>query len=483
MKSLATAIISLGAAILPLAPCQDEYDYVVIGSGPGGGPLAVNLAKAGYSVFVIEAGDERPSEGNWSYHVEVTGDESWSSENTMTIFQPIEHNNYLSAGNAGRGFNGFFQTYMATSQDQTESIYGLVTHAYSDGDRYRSRDYIQSGVQGGFNLTVSLNSLALRVLLDTESACGGERPRATGVEYLEGKSIYEADRRRTESSAGTKKAVTARREIIVSGGVFNSPQILMLSGIGNCTHPEDVGVECLHDLPGVGQHLMDNQEMPIVGSGSAGFGSAGVSMIKTKHPAYGDRDMILMGGPGFLFRGFWPSNPIYQSQDPASVYGVSVVKGASVNSGGWVKLKSNDRTETPEINFNHFAVGSEYNLEAMKDTVAWARTIYNKVGITPTEPPCSCGEEDEAWIRKQTFGHHPTSTCRIGADDYAMVVLDSKFRVRGVDGLGMVDASAFARIPGVFPAVSTFTISQKASDDMLAEIEAGEAIEECSATA
>lgn len=134
------------------------------------------------------------------------------------------------------------------------------------------------------------------------------------------------------------------------------------------------------------------------------------------------------------------------------------------------------------------AVGAEYDLAAMKDVIAWVRRIFLRIGITPQEPPCSqintdgtCGKEkDEDWIHRQTFGHHPTSTNRIGADNDTMAVLDSKFRVRGVAGLRVVDASAFARIPGVFPVVSTFMMSQKASEEMIAELQAGTAIGTCS---
>lgn len=445
------------------------------------------------------------------------------------VFTKIEHNNYASRGTAGHGFDGFFQTNMPsmaqskqqtlvgnkvmqeyakdlnltmsmsnllvrdpnvldTDRDQTSSIYGLVQHQYPNGNRYSSRDYIQAATKNAsVPLTVSLTSLATRVLFDTSSKCG-DKPRATAVEYLEGKSLYSADSRRNPSNKGIKKVVTAKREVILSGGTFNSPQLLMLSGIGPADHLSKFNVPVIKDLPGVGQNMMDNQEMPIVGTGSAGTGDAGVAMIKTKHPAHGERDMFLMGGQGFLFRGFWPDNHTGSlPPEPTNPYGVSMVKGSSVNNKGWVRLRSADPQDTPEINFNHYAAGSENDLAAMKDVIAWVRKIYLRIGITPKEPPCSrtldadggCGQEDEDWLHKQTFGHHPTSTNRIGADNDTMSVLDSKFRVRGVAGLRVVDASAFARIPGVFPVVSTFMISQKASDDMLAELKAGTAISVC----
>lgn len=446
------------------------------------------------------------------------------------IFTKIEKNNYATAGTANHGFNGYFQTQMGAMQqsktgplqgnsvmaayakdwnstmsmsnllirdpneisaarDQTSSIYGLVNHQYANGNRYSSRNYVEDAVQAGANLTVSLTSLATKVLFDTTgSKCGdGTTPRATGVEFLFGKSLYKADNRRAANAAGVKRTAIARREVIVSGGTFNSPQLLLLSGVGNATELAKFNIPVVKDLPGVGRNLMDNQEMPIVGSGSAGSGMAGVAMYKTRHPAHGERDMFLMGGQGFLFRGFWPDNPVRVPADPRQPYGVSMVKGSSVNNQGWVKLRSADPMETPEINFNHYATGAEYDLEAMKDTVAWIRTVYKRVGITAVEPPCAagpdangyCGKEDEDWIHKQTFGHHPTSTNKIGADDDPMAVLDSKFRVRGVSGLRVIDASAFARIPGIFPAVSTFMISQKASDDMLAELQAGAALKQC----
>lgn len=451
------------------------------------------------------------------------------------IFTKIEKNNYAAVGTPNHGFDGYFQTYMGTKaqhdmgfpltgnnimkayaedwnltsmsmtdllirdpneigpeRDQTSSIYGLVTHQYPNGNRYSSRNYVQDAVQGGANLTVSLTSLATRVLFDTEGTrCAGAdgQPRATGVEYLFGRSLYAADRRRQPggAAAGTRRTATARREVILSGGAFNSPQLLMLSGVGNATELARFDIPLVKDLPGVGRNLMDNQEMPIVGTGSGGGGVAGVAMYKTGHAAHGERDMFLMGGQGFLFRGFWPNEAVRVPADPPQAYGVSMVKGSSVNNGGWVRLRSADPTETPEINFNHFAVGAEHDLGAMRDTVAWIRRVYRRVGITPTEPPCAagpdadgyCGQEDDDWIQKHTFGHHPTSTNRIGADDDPLAVLDSKFRVRGVSGLRVVDASAFACIPGVFPSLPTFMISQKASDDMLAELEAGEALEQC----
>ncbi len=227
-------------------------------------------------------------------------------------FTKIEHNNYMPQGTAGHGFDGFFQTTMgaklqaqrgplsgnkvmaayasdlnltmsmsdllqrdpnalSADRDTTSSIYGLVQHQYTNGNRYSARDYIQAAQQNtSIPLTVSLNSLATRVLFDTTtnsssrcSSSGASTPRATGVEYLEGKSLYAADSRRASGSTGTRKTVTARREVVVSGGAFNSPQLLMLSGVGSADHLRQFDIPVIKDLPGDGQHLVSPLESNI----------------------------------------------------------------------------------------------------------------------------------------------------------------------------------------------------------------------------
>lgn len=606
------------------------YDYIVVGTGPGGGVLGVNLAKAGYSVLMLEAGGDSnprssydpavtwdffakrypegsplneqyvrqtwrtpegrywvgltgapagseilgtyyprgatlggssminymctwlPSDSDWEHHYEVTGDASWRADNMHKIFERIEHNNYLPRGAAGHGFDGFFQTNMdhrvrgvpdpklqgnnvmhvfaqdfnvtdpayssmsalltrdsnehTPDRDATQSLYGLVRHTYANSTRYSVRYYIREALADSkVNLTLSLHSLATKVVFDqSTSTTGGKPPRATAVEFSVGTALYGGDRRQSYArTTRTCKTAQARREVIVAGGAFNSPQLLMLSGVGPAADLKRLNISVVHDLPGVGQHLMDNQEMPIVGSGWAGDGEASVAMVRSQHAPYAggkERDTFLMGGPGFVFRGFYPDNQTNNNipPDPPQSYGVSIVKGSTSGRKGYVRLRTASAFDVPEVNFNLYTDGAnDTDLHAMKDIVAWVRTVYARANITTTEPPCqkasgavaktgmgtgtatgpnACADEDEAWIYQNTFGHHPTCTNHIGADDDPLAVLDSKFRVRGVAGLRVVDASAFARIPGVFPVAPTFMISQKASDDMLAELKNGTAI-------
>jgi choline dehydrogenase len=444
------------------------------------------------------------------------------------LFERMERNHYLPRSTPGHGFDGFFQTSMsnttsvggaaasvletmatslgddpkkvveylnrdpnalASDRDNQVGIFGLPRHAKNNGQRYSSRDYILETINSTeYKLTLSQNSLATRVLFDTS----GPKPKATGLAYLAGKSLYRADPRHDENAKGEQRTAIAKREVIVSGGCFNSPQILKLSGIGPAEELKKFNITVLVDSPGVGTNMQDNQEMPIVGQLQAageGFGGTGCVMVKTKHSPYDERDMFLMQG-AFAFRGFWPSNQSNRAlpSDPTGTYSVSMVKQHPQNRAGTVKLLSSDPRDTPEINFNLYKEGRETDIGAMEDTIAWVRSIYKAIKaplgpVTPKEPPCPvasldpgnyCNDAkiDEDWIEAQTFGHHPTSTCAIGGDSNKNAVLDSGFRVRGVTNLRVVDASAFPRIPGVFPVVATFMLGQKASDVIIADAKA-----------
>lgn len=445
------------------------------------------------------------------------------------IFQRIERNHYLPPGTPGHGFDGYFETNMLRpasveqpklaimqamaqnlslptdeetitklmgsdvnlldpKRDTTNSFYGLIWHAKANYERYSSRDYIQDTIAQGYPLTLSTNSLATKVVFSKAKpkSCNG-KPRATSLEYVLGTSIYKADFRWRPSNKGTRKIAHARKEIIIAGGTFNTPQLLQLSGIGPRALLKKHRIPLIVDAPGVGANLQDNPELPIVASVTKGengpFGQPNaIAMLTTPHSPDGERDMFVMHGPG-AFRGFWPSNQTNAALkfDGPETYGISMVKGKVGNRAGYVRVRSSDPTEPPEINFNFFQEKRERDMGAMKSIIAWGRKRYLEassfnasVEVTPMEPPCPSGlkadgtctneQEDEAWITGQTFGHHPTSTAAIGKDGDKMAVLDSRFRVRGVGGLRVVDASVFPRIPGVFPVVSTFMVSEKASD-------------------
>lgn len=438
-----------------------------------------------------------------------------------TLFQNIEHNNYLTKGTAGHGFDGWFQTnlqpgfaqdlaltraeaaalgkdasqvqsmisadpnFLAADRDKQVGIWGLAFHQNAQGQRFSSRSLVQETLNNKeWPLTLKMNALATKILFDTNSTTCGGVPKATGVEYLTGQSVYKADPRNS-GAAGTKATARARKEVIVSGGTFNTPQLLQLSGVGPASLLESLKIPVLVDAPGVGANLQDNQEMPVVGRSKNGQGSgAGYTFIKTNHTQNDERDVWIMHGAPF--RGFWPpANRLSNRpgpQDAAGTLSMSMVKQHVANRAGSVKIISTDPRDPPDINFRIYTQGREQDMGAVKDYVAWARRVHKATAapvgpITTIEPPCpsgedangSCGQADEDWIEGQTFGHHCTSTAAIGAEGDKNAVLDSKFRVRGVKGLRVADASVFPKIPGIFPAVSTFMVGHKASEALIAD--------------
>ncbi|VBB83559.1 Putative GMC oxidoreductase [Podospora comata] len=634
-------------------PEDNVYDYVIVGSGPGGGPLATNLAKAGHSVLLVEAGDDQsnnptseigalfflpyqdasmrwdffvrnyanesrllkhnhrvyrktdgtfyvgtsppagatllgihyprggtlggssavnamssvlPSDSDWQIIADLTGDTSWNPTAMRSIFARIENNHYLPSGTPGHGFNSYFDTSMSDesvwvgqddmttvmaeaadhlgqdplnivdhltadvnaldpARDQSVGVFGSAVHSDENARRFSSRDLVLETASAltaagkkKYPLWIQLNTLATKVTF-RDINHPHRKPKATGIEYLQGQSVYRADPRNTASNNGTWGRAFARKEVIVSGGTFNSPQLLKLSGIGPAEELASFGIPLVKNLPGVGTNLQDNYEVPIVGHAAKNFttrspdpadpacwfGAPGDPCVtlwqsqqgpymkgatlnavfrKSVSPAYNERDMFLVGGL-FALRGFWPPTDSIVP-DPPNMFGFSTVKIGPQSRGGKVLLTSADPKDVPSINFHLFEegdAGTAMDLAAELDTVKFVRRIFASVPaplgpISPVEPPCSGGMSadgtcddaaDIEWLKNQIFGHHPTSTCAIGADSDPNAVLDSKFRVRGVRGLRVVDASAFPRVPGPFPVLPTFMLSEKASESVLAD--------------
>jgi choline dehydrogenase len=479
--------------------------------------------------------------------------------------EKIEHNNYLEEGAPGHGFTGWLQTniadrathaaaalphkileatlklvgkdpekvldyltsdgnYLDPMRDQSEGIWGLPFHVTSRWKRFSPRDRILelrnlTNTNGTlkYPLHLQLESLTTKVLFD---GCigNGTKPRAVGVEYLQGKSVYKADPRRNASTTGTLHQAFARKEVIVSGGTFNSPQILQLSGIGPKALLDKYNISVVSDLPGVGRNLQDNYEIPMYGNAqtsfettpdpnapqctngapgdpcldlwykgegpySKGAANSNVFMVKTPHAVEGERDMLMFASTGRALAGFVPSEIVNRTSYPPTTFSWSTVKMHPQNTAGYVQIQSADPTDTPEVNLNYFVEGAETDLNAILDTVAFVRRAFASteapVGpVTSVSPPCPpddildtgyCRDVqiDKDWIHDQVFGHHPTSTNKVGPDSDPLSVLDTRLRVRGVEGLRVVDASAFPRCPGAFPAISTFLLSERATDLVL----------------
>ncbi|KAK0710194.1 choline dehydrogenase-like protein [Lasiosphaeria miniovina] len=416
----------------------------------------------------------------------------------------------------------------SAARDQAQGVWADTLHATAKMRRSSSRDYILNTTNAvdargsqKYPLFVQLNTLATKILFSSPSG-SQQQPKATGVEFLQGAHLYGADPSFNASARGTPGRAHARNEVIISAGAFNSPQLLKLSGIGPAAELARFKIPLVANLPGVGARLQDNHEVPIVGQAARAFaspppppgtpvctfgapgdpcvalwrngtgpyatqGALNAIFRKSSAAALDERDFFLVGG-NFALRGFWPPTDSIVP-DPPTMFALSTVKLHPRNTAGNVRLRSASPRDVPDIDFNLFSAsdpGTAADIAAALDTVKWVRRVYAAVPppigpLVATEPPCtaasgvaaadgSCVDADDvAWLTDQAWGHHPTSTCAIGSDRDALAVLDSKFRVRGVRGLRVVDASAFPRVPGPFPALPTFMLSEKAAESVLAD--------------
>ena len=200
----------------------------------------------------------------------------------------------------------------------------------------------------------------------------------------------------------------------------------------------------------------------------------------TAAAAADDPDLIIAGAPA-NFRGYFPGYSTSAFAD-AHHWVWIVLKAHTRNTAGTVTLRSADPQDVPQINFNYFDTGTtadradQLDLQAVTEGIQLSRRICSDV-IPPQgtfqevwpETNVSTAAEIQQFIKDEAWGHHASCTCPIGADDDPVAVLDSKFRVRGVQSLRVVDASVFPKIPGFYIAVPIYMIREKAADVILAD--------------
>jgi choline dehydrogenase-like flavoprotein len=205
-----------------------------------------------------------------------------------------------------------------------------------------------------------------------------------------------------------------------------------------------------------------------------------IGILKKSRPELPAPDLFIFAVPGF-FKGYYKGySPDRANPDLASKHNLLtwlVMKAHTKNRAGTLTLRSTDPLDVPEINFHYFYEGTDRDdgedLDAITQGFKFIRKI-NKIGMEKGAvkgeiwPRPEDNVQDEAAIRdfiaREAWGHHASCSCPIGADVDPMAVLDSRFRVRGVRNLRVVDASVFPRIPGIFIVTNVYMISEKASD-------------------
>jgi choline dehydrogenase len=207
------------------------------------------------------------------------------------------------------------------------------------------------------------------------------------------------------------------------------------------------------------------------GSGVYSSNGSLLGIIKKSASDLADPDLYIFGIPGY-FKGYHPG----YSRDSARYrdkFSWAILKARTSNTGS-VRLSSANPWDRPHINFSYFGDCKRANdpdLDAVVSGIKFVRSLnerLNRTGLIKCEeipgPNIQSDDQLQEFIRNEAWGHHASCTNKIGADDDPMAVLDSKFRVRKTQGLRVVDASVFPKIPGYFIVSAIYMISEKASD-------------------
>jgi choline dehydrogenase len=415
------------------------------------------------------------------------GLETWSYPHCLPYFKRMENCLAARADDPYRGHDGplvlergpataplfraFFEAVQQAGHALTEDVNGYKQEGFAPFDRNIHRGRRLSAARAYLhpvtnrpNLEVRTRAFVSRVVF--------EGTRAVGVE-VGGETVR----------AG---------EVVLCGGAINSPQLLLLSGVGNASELGGLGIEAVHDLPGVGENLQDHLEV-YVQHGSKRPVSVAPAYKWRNRPWVGAQWLFLRAGPGatnhFEAGGFIRSNddvaypnlmfhflPIairYDGSQPAGGHGYQVHVGPMTSDArGWVKLKSRDPAVHPALQFNYLS--TEQDRREWVEAIHHARAILgqpafdelNRGELSPG-PSVASDEEILAWVaRDAETALHPSCTCRMGTDELS-VVDPATMRVRGVEGLRVVDASVFPFLPNGNAYAPVMMVAEKACDLVL----------------
>jgi choline dehydrogenase len=372
-------------------------------------------------------------------------------------------------------FDAFFAAAQQAGYPLTDDVNGFRQEGFGAFDRNIHRGRRLSAARAYLhpvrrrpNLEVRCRAFVTRVVF--------EGARAVGVEVVE---------------RGRTWTVRAG-EVILCGGAINSPQLLQLSGVGNADDLQAVGIDPVHDLPGVGENLQDHLEVYVQHAASQPV-TMQPALQHRRKPWIGFQWLFLRRGPGasnhFEAGGFVRSNddvaypnlmfhflPLairYDGSQPEGGHGYQVHVGPMYSDArGTLKIRSADPREKPALLFNYLS--TDQDRREWVEAIRCARNILRQpalaafdAGETSPGPEVETDEQILDWVaRDAETALHPSCTCRMGVDELS-VVDPLTMRVHGLDGLHVVDASVFPYVTNANIYAPTMMVAEKAADLIL----------------